>query len=228
MSRVRVVSFDGDDTLWHFDTVLRAALARTLDEIRAVFPDGRADQHTVDHLIAARRAAEPATGVRDLASLRRLGFESTLAELGHEDPALVERLADAFVTHRSSLIEPYPDVMPVLDTLGRDHVIGLITNGNADPEVSVLAGRFSFRVYARDHGVEKPDRALFDAALELAGCEPHELVHVGDSLRCDVAGARAAGVGAVWLNRNDEPVPDGVIAIRSLVELPGIVGSWPG
>lgn len=43
-------------------------------------------------------------------------------------------------------------------------------------------------------GVAKPDPAIFDLAFEAVGVSAGEAVHVGDSIRFDVEGARAAGV----------------------------------
>ncbi len=68
-------------------------------------------------------------------------------------------------------------------------------------------------------GVAKPDAAIFERALALAGVAPEAALHVGDSLVEDVQGARRARISAVWCNRHGEPVPDGVPAIASLVEL---------
>src|SRR5262249_44498411 len=50
-------------------------------------------------------------------------------------------------------------------------------------------------------GARKPDPAIFTAALELAGCEAGEALHVGDTAEEDVAGARAAGIRALLLDR---------------------------
>ena len=44
---------------------------------------------------------------------------------------------------------------------------------------------------------------IFAAALELAGCEPAEALHVGDTPEEDCAGARAAGIRALLLDRDD-------------------------
>jgi putative hydrolase of the HAD superfamily len=72
-------------------------------------------------------------------------------------------------------------------------------------------------------GAKKPDRRIYDAALAAAGCGPAEALHVGDSVVDDVAGARAAGIEAVLLQREGEP-PDGSFrAIRSLSELPALL-----
>ena len=45
-------------------------------------------------------------------------------------------------------------------------------------------------------GFEKPDRRIFYEVLRHLGLEPGEVLHVGDSLRDDVEGARAAGLRA--------------------------------
>lgn len=52
-------------------------------------------------------------------------------------------------------------------------------------------------------GAAKPDPAIFEAALALAGVAAEQAVHVGDSPAQDVEGARAAGVPAVWLCRGE-------------------------
>ncbi len=73
-------------------------------------------------------------------------------------------------------------------------------------------------------GCRKPGRAIFDAALALAGCPAHAAVHVGDSVAHDVYGALAAGVRPVLLRREGAPpepegLPPGVPTISSLTEL---------
>ncbi len=54
-------------------------------------------------------------------------------------------------------------------------------------------------------GVEKPDRAFFHRALEIAAVTPDEAVHIGDSFVADVEGAWGAGLDAIWINRRDNP-----------------------
>ena len=55
---------------------------------------------------------------------------------------------------------------------------------------------------------------------------PEQAIHVGDSLKNDVAGARAVGIRAVLLQRGGDP-PAGVESIRSLRELPPLLASLP-
>jgi putative hydrolase of the HAD superfamily len=70
-------------------------------------------------------------------------------------------------------------------------------------------------------GVAKPDPAIFGIALEALRVPASSTVlHVGDSLRYDVAGARAAGLQPVHLDPHGFcPAPDGHPHVRTLAEV---------
>jgi FMN hydrolase / 5-amino-6-(5-phospho-D-ribitylamino)uracil phosphatase len=93
-------------------------------------------------------------------------------------------------------------VVVTLDVLRSQFSLGLLSNGNGYPERCGLPARFSFVVFSQDVGIEKPDSRIFAAACKQAGCNSSELMHVGDSLEPDVAGANGAGAISVWLNRD--------------------------
>jgi putative hydrolase of the HAD superfamily len=85
-----------------------------------------------------------------------------------------------------------------------------------------LAGAVDGVVTSAAAGCPKPGRAIFDAALALAGCPAHAAVHVGDSVAHDVYGALAAGIQPVLLRRDGakpQDPPPGVPTISSLTEL---------
>ena len=50
-------------------------------------------------------------------------------------------------------------------------------------------------------GVAKPDRAIFDSALEMAGCIPQEAVMVGDRLDNDIDPAKKLGMKTIWVRQ---------------------------
>ncbi|HEV7215534.1 MAG TPA: HAD family hydrolase [Chloroflexota bacterium] len=229
---IRAISFDGDGTLWDFQQVMHNALRFALAERRAVAP-GPGAGLTIEAMIAIRNGvAEELQGhMTNLEAVRLAAFERTLQHIGVVDAGLAVRLNAVYLQHRFADTRPYDDVLPTLDALRGRYRLGLLSNGNSHPERCGLPDRFSFVVFAQDHGYEKPDRRLFEVALAQAGCEPQELLHVGDSLANDVAGAQGAGVRSVWLNRdgrgNDSTVrPD--FEITSLTELrrPGRGDAW--
>lgn len=64
----------------------------------------------------------------------------------------------------------------------------------------------------------KPRKELFELALNTTGLSADQVVHIGDSLSSDVKGAAALGINALWVNRSMREVPDGILAIRNLIE----------
>ena len=61
--------------------------------------------------------------------------------------------------------------------------------------------QFNYVVSSESARSYKPDRRIFETALELTGWSPDHVVHVGDSLHSDVEGAHRAGIRAAWVCR---------------------------
>jgi putative hydrolase of the HAD superfamily len=125
----------------------------------------------------------------------------------------------------------YPDALPTLRRLAaRGVVAGVVTNWDGTArrvlEATGLRPWVEPVVVSSECGREKPDPAIFRLALEQAGVEASEAVMVGDNGHDDVAGARAAGMRAFWLDRHlgrdlrrgDAP-PSGATPVDSLAAL---------
>lgn len=81
--------------------------------------------------------------------------------------------------------------------------LGVITNGEKTWQARKLASLglgdfFDVVLVSGSEGLKKPDPLIFARALERCGVPPHEAMFVGDHPEIDVAGARAAGLMAVW------------------------------
>ena len=119
----------------------------------------------------------------------------------------------------------FEDVTPALTELkGQGLTLGLVTN--VDFDIAPLAHKLGmlpyldFLVTSLDVGVGKPDPAIFRAALERAGAEASEAMHVGDQYHVDVLGARNAGMKPLLLDRDDfYRQVDDCPRIRSLMEV---------
>ena len=68
---------------------------------------------------------------------------------------------------------------------------------------------FDHIVTSEDCRAYKPHPAPFERALEALGLAAVDVLHVGDSLRSDVAGAKALGIPVLWINRQGRTPPDG-------------------
>jgi FMN hydrolase / 5-amino-6-(5-phospho-D-ribitylamino)uracil phosphatase len=212
LADVRVITFDADDTLWDFDTAMRAALTNVIELLAASHPEVAA-RWTVDALRDRRDAiAEAHRGELTIVEMRDKSFVDALAADGIDDPAVAWALRERYFHHRHGDVQLFDDVHPgfaALDALAAERGVpfayGLVTNGNTDPERSGLPGRFAFTVYADEVGVAKPDPAIYAraaaAAAELTGCAPHQVLHVGDSYENDVRPAAELGLPTVLIDR---------------------------
>jgi len=224
------VFFDGDQTLWDFQALMRSALAATLDHLRCLCPGHSTDELTVESLIADRAAveADPASAGMTLERLRLAAFTRTVARIGPPDKDLAAILNDYYLQRRFTDVTLFDDVLPILSDLRTKLPLGLLSNGNGYPERSGLSDVFTVVVFSDEHGIRKPDRRLFDIAAERIAVPPTRLVMVGDSLVHDVVGSQNAGWRGFWLNRDRQGCPNDVhpdAELNSLYDLPQALAS---
>lgn len=217
---VITVYFDGDQTLWDFQALMRRTLESTVDELRARRPEVQGDL-SVDAFVADReRVSTRLKGVTNLEHVRLAAFRESLCRIGIADEALAQHLNAFYVERRFADVELYDDGLLTLDALAQRYRIGLLSNGNSYPSGVGLDRYFEAAVFSQDVGVEKPHPGIFAAAEQALPGERY--VMVGDSLDNDVAGAQGAGWKGVWLNRCDATATSNVVpdlTILSLLEL---------
>ena len=117
----------------------------------------------------------------------------------------------------------YDDVLPTLAALRRAGLlIGLVSNSARD--VREFAGHHGLDVDAGissfHHGRTKPHASIFRAVLDLLDVEPADAAMVGDTIADDIDGARAVGMRAILLDRENLR-PEFEPRIASLAELRG-------
>lgn len=167
-----------------------------------------------------RAHADEGRDPESLAELRRRCAAVLSRELGVE--VEVDTMMDAI------RFRPYPDAVPALRA-ARERGLRAVCVSNWDCSLPQVLSRCGLTellhgvVPSALAGARKPSPEIFERALSVAGCGPAEAVHVGDSPDEDVAGARAAGVAPVLIDRGGEPTPDlgggDVPRIASLVEI---------
>ena len=126
----------------------------------------------------------------------------------------------------SENFELYEDALAVLDELRAAQLrLGLVSNGIRDLSEFVAHHRLDVDaiVGSRAHGYVKPHPTIFQAALQQLDAEPTEAAMVGDSLEEDVEGARALGMRAILLDREDRH-PEIEERLTDLYGLPAALG----
>jgi putative hydrolase of the HAD superfamily len=167
-----------------------------------------------------------------LAELRARCAEVLSRELGRilnrAVPAGPE-MVDALLASLS--FSAFADARPTLDRL-RALGLRLVVVSNWDVSLAEVLSRVGLGegldevVTSAGTGVAKPDPVIFQRGLAAAGVAAGEAIHVGDSVREDVGGARAAGIEPVLVDRGQVAVhaPEReAVTIRTLSELPGLV-----
>ncbi len=151
---------------------------------------------------------------RDPDSLERLRercADVLSAELGRPVPVETMMAAIRF--------RAYPDAATALAEL-RGLGMRLVCVSNWDVSLpAVLArcgldGALDGVVTSAEAGARKPDPAIFEPALRLAGCSAPEALYVGDTPSEDVEGGRAAGIRTLLIDRDGGADIDSLGAIR--------------
>lgn len=211
LANVQAVVFDLDGTLLDrrrsFERFVRDQWVRFADIIRTV------DQETYVRTLIARD--------RDGYGPRRELFNGSSAQF--ELPSgLAEALLTDYRAGFPSACVLFPDALKVLSSVrAAGLTLGLITNGSVrmqSPKLErlALAPMFDAILISEAEGIHKPDPRIFHRALErLDVVNPARAVFVGDHPDVDVAGARAAGMQAVW--RRD-PRVSGVVEADAVIE----------
>jgi len=199
---------------------LRAALGRRGIDVKPAAADramGAEIAYYKDHLMAG-------ADHRGVIALRRRCAEVLAAALPDEvrrtlalediEAAMLEALRFA----------PYDEVPEALRAL-RAEGLRLVVVSNWDRSLhdvlhaAGLSSHLHGVLTSAEVGVAKPDPAIFSRALSVAGAPASAVLHVGDRLDEDVAGARAAGIEPVLVVRDGRTPPAGVRVIGSLAEL---------
>jgi HAD superfamily hydrolase (TIGR01549 family) len=154
--------------------------------------------------------------------IRRLVTESGAADLDGEE---AEELADAYRKAYLRACRPVDGAAELLAEVRRRgaRVVAVTNNLVAEQEHKLrytgMRDLFDGLVISEAAGVSKPDPAIFELALRVAGASAEEAIMLGDSWTNDVMGAVGAGVAAAWLDRTGAGRPDPAVDVLALTSL---------
>lgn len=225
--QIDAISLDLDDTLWPImPALLRAEQSMhqwLLERAPATAAICSVERMREIRVLVGMAHADRA---HDMGWLRLESLRHALRE-GGDDPALAVGAFNVFLDGRQR-VTLYDDVEQVLRAWKARYRLLAVTNGNADIARIGIGHYFDATVAAHEIGFGKPDPRIFTHACDRAGVAPSRVLHIGDDLELDVAGARGAGLYAAWIRRPDlEPAgqvragaeADGEFAFRDLAAL---------
>ncbi len=215
-SRIDLLCFDLDDTLWASAPVLRRA-----EEIQYAWLEAHLPRIVAAHDLVAMQARrrmlmrERPDLAHDFTALRRVAMAELCTACGY-DPALGDAAIEMFLEARSA-ITLFDEVDEVLRDLRRNYRLASLTNGTTDLVRAGVAHYFDLMLSPADTGCSKPDPRMFEAVMARAGIAASAMVHIGDEPWHDIEGAHRASVRAIWLNRDGRVWPAG--ARRAAAEI---------
>jgi putative hydrolase of the HAD superfamily len=226
----RAVLFDALGTLVELEPpwpYLRATLARRYGIEVA---DSAAREAVMAEMSYYREHHAEGADADALADLRRRCAGVLREHLPAAGALDLEELTDVLLD--SLRFTPYPDTAPALGTL-RAAGLRLAVVSNWDCSLSGvlsevgLGAALDAVVVSAQAPAAKPNPGIFALALERLGRRPEEAIFVGDSPETDIAGARAAGIRAVLIDRTGAAAGADVETIGLLTDLPALVGVAP-
>ncbi|MBE9566493.1 MAG: HAD family hydrolase [Proteobacteria bacterium] len=239
---IRAVLFDLDDTLIDDTGSFRQAVAATAEEIareheglsaaplaEAYIKESNEVWTSFDVEQSAGRPEASDTGE----ALRHESWRRALRACGVEEEDLVPRAVVVYARWREQTVEFLPGAEEMLARLRGLVKTAVVTNGAADVQrwklrQFGLEESADYCIVSEEFGRNKPDPSIFLHVAEELGVPAEHCLMVGDSLKADIAGAKAAGMQSAWMNRTGEasrlhaPEPDWVVTspkeVRRIVE----------
>jgi FMN hydrolase / 5-amino-6-(5-phospho-D-ribitylamino)uracil phosphatase len=200
---IKAITFDLDDTLYDNEPIIRAAEAALKAHLQQHHPqtaclsqhdwvDIKRDLISLDSRLAS-----------DMGQLRLLSLTQALsAELPDSEVDKAAKACFDCFYHKRSDLEIDQDIHACLAQLAQKVPLIAITNGNVNPAQIGIDNYFEQFLHASLKHSMKPAPDLFHAAIDHLGCDPKNILHVGDNLIKDVKGALDVGMQAAWYAHN--------------------------
>ena len=211
--RYEYLLFDIDNTLMDFTTGEKTALFQTMEELRVSISE--ADYQIYLEINRAAWACFEA-GELDSTGVQRVRFEHFAAYLGRDvaqgmgmNARYIENLGQQAI-----LLEGATDL---LERLSRRYQLAVATNGlslvqRARLVKSDILPLFSGIFISQEMGVQKPDKAYFEAIFAFYGDSAREkYLMIGDSLSADILGGINAGIDTCWYRPAGAALHGGIV-----------------
>jgi len=209
--------FDLDHTIWDFDKNAE----ETLNELYHTYHLRNLGLHSADRFIEVythnnhQLWAEYHVGKITKQQLRETRFSKTFIDLGLSPNLIPQQFEDDYVTICPTKTNLFPKAHETLGYLKEKYSLHLISNGfKESTELKVsnngLNVYFENVVISEVVGFNKPDKAIFKHALNLANAGISESIMIGDSLEADIRGAQDYGMKAIYFNPEGKEKPEDV------------------
>ena len=230
---LKALFLDLDETLCDTTGANRKAVAIMADKVAELFPGQIDPQDVAERYLKGiyreldERYRSLLLPVTNEEAFRLALIELILRDLGLENfpPETAGILQSTFDNARTACFDFFPGIKDLLLELRHRFTLVVITNG---PEFSQVVKVETVELHKYvDHIIiggrepaQKPAVSIFEKALRLCGCDRHEVIHIGDSLSADIAGANNTGIDSVWISHSEDLDPSLGIEPTHIIENP--------
>ena len=224
---IKCITFDLDDTLWAIEPVIIEAEQRFYTWLKENYPIVAENFDILSLRQLMKNTASDNPDIKHNLTKVRIKAYTYIKDLYKLSDDMPLESFEYFMKYRNK-VKLYDGAENMLIELKKKYMIGTITNGNASLEKIGIKNFFDFEVKASDVGFMKPSPKIFEAAVKKAGCNPSEMVHIGDSYDKDIIGAKSINMNYIWLNhkKNEYLDIDKNNIISSISEAPKLLYKW--
>jgi len=211
MPSYKHIFFDLDHTLWDFDTNAKASLTDIYGEFSLAEKvtsdfDAFYQKYLHHNKILWERYQNGFITAEEL-KWRRMW--RTMMEFKVGDEILAKNISARFLEILPVKDGMFPHAYEILEYLkNKDYQIHLITNGFERTQWSKIRNSkidhfFTHVITSEASNSMKPEKEIFDFAMNQSGALLHESIMIGDNLDADIQGAMNAGMDNVFVNHID-------------------------
>ncbi|HEY0829967.1 MAG TPA: HAD family hydrolase [Candidatus Dormibacteraeota bacterium] len=209
---VRVIGFDGDDTLWHSETRFDVTQGEFRDLLKRHVPDSDVDTRLAD--MEMKNLSIYGYGVKSFTlSMIETAIELTQARISASDIEVILGWGKRMLTAPTELLDGVEETLRALS--GRYDLL-LITKGDLFDQESKLARSGLGALFLGVEILSEKNTETYRGVFRRRGIKPEEFAMVGNSLRSDIVpvvelGARAFHIpySVTWHHENvpEEDLP---------------------
>ncbi len=207
MQTTKHIFFDLDHTIWDFDRNAEETLLELYDSYKLKSIGVNCAQEFIASYTENNHKlwAQYHLGQITKDHLRSERFSSTFIQMGVSPSQIPHQFEEDYVQLSPKKTNLFEGAEKVLSYLQKKYQLHIISNGFKETtltkiELSALNPYFKNVIISEDVGVNKPDKAIFEFALNKAGAQVHESIMIGDSLEADIRGAQNFGMKAIFFN----------------------------
>ncbi len=221
---IKAIFFDLDNTL--YPTFHQASVCRqnSIDEIIRTMYDMGIKQEKIP--IREDAISDLKEIVEQTGSNAKNHFDLLLRRYGINGNKLIllrEVGKNEYYKNKFNKVKPWPDVETTLRNLEKSYLLGIITNGLTDKQLSkihllhlVKYFKLDQIIIEEDVGYSKPNKKIFEHAASKVGLDSKDCVYVGDKPREDIFGAFNAGFIPILFKNG--PYSDDTSCLREMKE----------